>query len=177
MKKEVPVIETNRLRLRPISVDDASEIFKNWTADERVAKYMRWTVHQSTEMTATWLKTEVNGNENSKSYQWAFIKKEDGCLFGAGGVNFNDSENCYELGYNLMYPEWNKGYATEAAKAIVDFVIEELGEKQMVAGFMIDNDASGRVMEKCGFVYEKNEVGVKLDGKTKFDSKRYRLKK
>jgi len=79
------------------------------------------------------------------------------------------------MGY-IMYSEWNKGYATEAARAIIDFARNTLMETEMVAGYMVGNDASGKVMEKCGIIYEKNDTAVKFDGKTVIDTRRYRLK-
>lgn len=176
MKQPITVIETKRMILRPVSLDDATDIYEKWTSDERVAKYMRWTVHKSAGVTAMWLKAEVEGNMKGNSYQWAFTCKEDGYLFGTGGIFMNEDEKCYEIGYQIMYDKWNKGFATEAAKAIIDFTHNTLKEKEMVAGYMAGNDASGRVMEKCGFVYEKNAKAVKFDGKTVIDTKRYRLK-
>lgn len=177
MKQPITIIETERIILRPVSIDDAADIFEKWTSDERVAKYMRWTVHQSSDATAKWLDAEVEGNKSRTSYQWAFTRKEDGYLFGTGGIFMNQEENCYEIGYQIMHDEWGKGYATEAAKAIIEFTKDTLHEKEMVAGYMVGNDASGRVMEKCGFVYEKNATAVKFDGKTVIETKRYRLKK
>lgn len=176
MKQPIIVIKTERMVLRPVSVNDASEIYEKWTSDECVAEYMRWTVHKSVDVTAQWLKAEVDGNENGNSYQWAFTRKADGYLFGTGGIFMNEDEKCYEIGYQIMYDEWNKGFATEAAKAIINFARNTLKENEMVAGYMVGNNASGRVMEKCGFTYEKDAKAVKFDGKTIIDTKRYRLK-
>jgi ribosomal-protein-alanine N-acetyltransferase len=176
MKHPITVIKTERMVLRPVSVDDATDIYEKWTSDDHVARYMRWIVHESAEVTAEWLRAEVEGNVNGTSYQWAFTRKEGGYLFGTGGIFMNEDESCYEIGYQIMYNEWNKGFATEAAMAIIDFALNTLHEKEIVAGYMVGNDASGRVMEKCGFVYEKNAKALKFDGKTVIDTKRYRLK-
>ena len=177
MKKKVPVIETERLRLRPVAMGDADEIFNNWAADERVARYMTWTVHPSAKMTAIWLRAEIKNNENGRSYHWAFVKKEDGRLIGSGSIFYNEAEKCYELGYQVMYSEWYKGYATESVGAIVDFALNVLGESQLVACHIVGNEGSGRVLEKCGFVYNKDRTGTKSDGKTTFMSRQYRLRK
>ena len=79
------------------------------------------------------------------------------------------------MGYNIMHEFWNKGYASEAAKAMLDFAINELGQKEFVAWHAVDNPASGKVMAKCGFVHEKNEMQTKFDGVTSWETKKHRL--
>jgi len=170
-----PILETERLILRPLSVADANNIYERWCTDERVAKYVRWFVHSSVDVTVQWLKAEEKNIPSDKVYQWGFTRKEDGYLFGSGGIHYNEEEDAWELGYNLMYSFWNQGYATEAAKAMLDFGINELGVKEFIAWHAVENPASGAVMRKCGFVYEKNEVHTKFDGVTAFDTKKHRL--
>ena len=75
-----------------------------------------------------------------------------------------------------MHKYWNQGYTTEIVKGILEFAQKELGIKEFVAWHAIENPASGAVMKKCGFVYEKDGVSKKFDGVTTFESKRYRLK-
>lgn len=108
-------------------------------------------------------------------YQWGFELKDSGYLFGGGEINFNEKEGVFELGYNIMFKYWNQGYTTETAKAILEFGIKELGQKEFIAWHTVDNPASGAVMKKCGFVYEGNETHTKFDGVTSYDSKKYRL--
>ena len=74
-----------------------------------------------------------------------------------------------------MYKYWNHGYTTEAAKAILEFGINTLKQKEFIAWHAVDNPASGAVMKKCGFVYESNEIHTKFDGVTSYDTKKYRL--
>ena len=74
-----------------------------------------------------------------------------------------------------MYKYWNQGYTTEAAKAILEFAVKELKQSEIIAYHAVDNPASGAVMRKCGFGYEKNEIHTKLDGVTSYEVKRYRL--
>ena len=170
-----PIIETERMILRPLSVADAEDIYERWTSDERVSKYMRWCTHGSVNDTIEWLKMEENNISSDKIYQWGFTLKESGYLFGCGGVNYNEAEGAFELGYNIMHKYWNQGYTTEAAKAILEFAIKELNQKEFVSWHAVDNPASGAVMKKCGFVYECNEIHTKFDGVTSWDTKKHRL--
>lgn len=170
-----PIIETERMILRPLSVADAADIYERWTTDERVAKYVRWSVHRSVEDTIQWLKAEEESIPGDNAYQWGFTLKESGYLFGSGGIFLNEDEGVWELGYNLMHKFWNQGYATEAARAMIDFGVNVLNQREYIAWHAVENPASGAVMRKCGFVYEKNEVHTKFDGVTAFDTKKHRL--
>ena len=172
---KTPIIETERMILRPLSVMDANDIYERWTFDDRVSKYVRWCTHNSVKDTMEWLKVEENNILSDRIYQWGFTLKDNGYLFGSGGINFNEEECIFELGYNIMHKYWNQGYTTEAAKAILEFAVGELKQSKFIAWHAVDNPASGAVLRKCGFVYEHNEIHTKFDGVTSYDTKKYRL--
>jgi [ribosomal protein S5]-alanine N-acetyltransferase len=65
----------------------------------------------------------------------------------------NGHSNFYELGYRFMQKYWGKGYATEAAKAMIDYGFNEMGLTEIYAMTDIDNKASRHVLEKCGMSY------------------------
>jgi len=172
---KTPIIETERMILRPLAVADAKDIYERWTSDERVSKYVAWCTHTSVKETMEWLIIEESNILSDKVYQWGFTLKDSGYLFGCGGVSFNDKEGVFVLGYNIMHKYWNQGYTTEAAKAILNFAVNELKQREFVACHAIDNPASGTVMKKCGFVYENNEIHTKFDGVTSWEAMKYRL--
>ena len=62
---------------------------------------------------------------------------------------------CWEVGYNLGKKYWGKGYTTEALKRVLDFAEEELQLTEFVGRYAKENTASGNVMKKLGFQYEK----------------------
>ena len=168
---KTPVIETNRMILRPLSVSDANDIYERWTSDARVSRYVRWCTHNCVNDTIEWLKAEEASISDNNSYQWGFSLKDNGYLLGSGGLVYNEKENAFELGYNIMHKYWNCGYTTEAAKAILEFAVKELNQTEFIACHAVDNPASGAVIRKCGFVYEYNDKCTKFDGVTSFDTK------
>lgn len=172
---KTPILETERLVLRPLEIADAETVFANWTNDEEVAKFMRWSKHENVEITKAWIQSEVDFLEHDGIYNFGFVLKETGELIGSGGLVFIEDKGMYELGYNLMKKYWNKGLATEAAKRILEFGIQELGQTRFFCCHAKDNPASGRVMEKVGFKYQNDAVYYSWDKTKKYDSKDYIL--
>jgi RimJ/RimL family protein N-acetyltransferase len=74
----------------------------------------------------------------------------DGAVLGCCGIGKRDGEHP-EVGYWLGVPFWGKGYATEAARALIDHAFGELGYDVLVSGARVSNPASRRVLQKCGF--------------------------
>lgn len=172
---KTPILETERLLLRPLTVDDAESAFANWTSDPDVAKFMRWELHKSISETREWLLSEETLVESDRVYNWGFILKETGELIGSGGLVFIDSKDMYELGYNMMRKYWRKGLTTEAANAIIGFGKNKLMQKQFYCCHAIDNPASGKVMTKVGFQYQNDGVYYSWNQERKFESKEYLL--
>lgn len=171
MSKE-PIIETERLILRPITLEDAEVCF-NWNSDERVTRFMSYSTLTDISQTIDWIKsTLVDKNE----WNWAFVLKEGNRVIGTGSIGPDAKmEGYWGMGYNLNYDFWNKGYATEAMKAIINFVYRELGITKICACYAVENPASGRVMEKCGLKFFKNGEYTKTDGSETFKAKFYKI--
>lgn len=73
---QTPTIESKRIILRPLRVEDAQDIYERWTSDDRVSQYVRWSTHQSVEETIWWLQEEEKNNSGEDSYQWGFVDRE-----------------------------------------------------------------------------------------------------
>lgn len=147
------IIKTDRLILRPLTDNDAVEMFKNWTWDERVSRYCRWHPHKSIEETKQLLKMYKSQAESGFNYRWGIELKSNGALIGVIDViDLSDDKKTAEVGYVLAYDYWNNGYLTEALKAVIDELFSS-GVEKVIADHHIDNLASGRVMEKCGMKF------------------------
>jgi RimJ/RimL family protein N-acetyltransferase len=141
----VPVLETARLILRPPSVEDAKTIAL-LANDLRIAQNTTLPHPYTSGNAEAWL-AAVNKKEGEATF---VVTLADGTLIGACGVEHRDGPTP-ELGYWFGAPFWGKGYATEAARAIIDHVFADLGHDALLAGARISNPASRRVLEKCGF--------------------------
>lgn len=168
-----PVIETDRLILRPLTVADAKAVLK-WTGDSRVSKYMAYTGYDDINIAIEWLSSLT---DEKKEWNWGFVLKENGKLIGSGSIGEDKFMAGYwGIGYNIRYDCWNKGYTTEAMKAIISFSHNELGVDKICSNHAVDNPASGRVMEKCGLTFDHFGEYSKIDGSQTFKCKFYKMK-
>jgi RimJ/RimL family protein N-acetyltransferase len=146
-------ITTPRLRLRPFEDIDARRI-AYLAGDYPVARMCGRVPHPYTMANAYefigWI---TRSREDGKEYSFAVTAPRDG-LIGSCGVSRSGDpdESVYELGYWLGMPYWGLGYASEAARAVMDWARDQLGAKAFVAGHYADNPASGHVLRKLGFV-------------------------
>lgn len=167
---QTPILETERLILRPLSTADAPVVFK-WASDERVSRYMIYPNHKDISVTLQWLESIDNSSEND--YDFGFVEKDSGELISSGGVYWESERNQWRVGYNLRFASWHKGYATEAAKEMVRFAKEELGAERIGSCHAVENPNSGRVLQKCGLVFTKYSEYSKFDGSVTFKCKEY----
>ena len=172
---KTPKLETKRLILRTMTVEDAEVAFTNWTGDPEIAKFMRWERHKDIMETKEWLMAEEACIESDEVYNWGLVLKETGELIGSGGLVFIEEKGMYELGYNIMKKYWNKGLATEASAKIIKFAKSELKQRKFYCCHAKENPASGKVMMKVGFVYQNDGVYYSWDKQRKFESKEYVL--
>ena len=151
-----PILETERLILRPFKEDDAINVFECWESDPDVAKYMFWTSHNDIAKTKEWIDFELGQIEKDDWYRYAIVQKENKELMGTAILYYDEEVDCWEIGYNLGKKYWNKGYVTEAMKKVIAFAQEELHISEIVGRYAKENPASGNVMRKLGFQYEKD---------------------
>ncbi len=153
---KTPTLNTDRLLLRPFTEDDALAVFEGWESDPEIAKYMFWTSHNDIEKTKEWLSFEISQIEKDDWYRFALVLKETGALIGTVLIYYEEEVECWEIGYNLGKRYWGKGYATEAMSRVIEFAVEEIHISEIVGRYAKENPASGNVMKKLGFQYEKD---------------------
>ena len=148
-------IETSRLILRPFVKEDAQAMFDNWASDPEVTKFLSWPTYQSVEDAHTILNIWVPQYSDPTFYQWAIELKEIGQPIGSiSVVNHDDRVDMVEIGFCIGKNWWSRGITTEALKAVMEYLFEEVGAQRIEAGHDPNNPASGAVQRKCGLQYE-----------------------
>jgi RimJ/RimL family protein N-acetyltransferase len=145
------VLETERLVLRAPRPDDA-EALARLINDRRIAINTARLPHPYSMEDAEQFIAAVNRQDG----EVAFLITLDDALIGGCGVAQSDTQP--ELGYWVGVPFWGQGFATEAARAVIDHAFSSLGHEILEAGARVSNPASRRVLEKCGFQW----TGVRL---------------
>jgi RimJ/RimL family protein N-acetyltransferase len=143
-EQNVPVLQTDRLTLRAPARGDVKAIAR--LANEPcIAENMLRVPHPYRVEDAEQFVAAVNRQPGEA----AFLVALDGGPIGICSIELREGEA--EIGYWLGVPFWGRGYATEAARALIDHAFGELGHKALVSGARVSNPASRRVLEKCGF--------------------------
>jgi len=140
-----PVLETERLVLRAPRFEDAKAVV-TLANDRRVAENTARIPHPYRQADADEWITGVTAGACKET----FLITLDGAAIGACGLDMRDAPTP-ELGYWLGAQYWGHGFATEAARAVIDYAFEHLEHDALQAGARVSNPASRRVLEKCGF--------------------------
>ena len=144
-------IETERLVLREFREDDWPDMLIYWT-DPRYRRYYPEVADVERavrDLVGRFVAAQAE--RPRRAWQLAIVDKTDGRLIGNCGVRVNDPERREgNIGYELNPRTWGRGYATEAARAILGFGFDELGLHRVWAECVADNTGSARVLEKLG---------------------------
>ncbi len=105
-------------------------------------------------MAEEWISTHLPKHEAGELVNFAITVVESGLLIGAIGMTINARFRRAELGYWVGKEYWNRGYCTEASRAVIEYGFRELGLNKIVAHHISRNPSSGRVMTKCGMKKE-----------------------
>lgn len=152
-----PTLETDRLNLRPLNVDDAPDIF-SYAKNIEVSQYTLWQPHKNLEDSIKFISEYA-----FQKYQEEELKPLAVCLKSDGDSKMIGTVGCYwksktsnvmELAYALSQDYWGKGIMTEASHAIIDYCFENTSVNRICARFKSENIGSGRVMEKLEMTYE-----------------------
>jgi len=156
--KGTQTIITERLILRSFCLEDTEMFHKHIGNDKKVQEYFLMAFSETEEQTREFI-ADLVGKYDERKYWWAIELKDSHEVIGQIlGINARDYFFNIEIGYSIGQLYWNKGYTTEALKAVIDF-LHEVGYHRIVCAFITENLASKRVMEKAGMEYE----GIRKD--------------
>ena len=142
---------TDRILLRPWREEDAEALFK-YASDAEVGPRAGWAPHRSVEESLEIIRTVFHNDTT-----WAIVWKETQEPIGA--IGYGPSCECDlparpdepTVGYWVGKPYWNRGICSEALRLLLEHVCSTTAIPSLISGHYVDNPASGRVMEKCGF--------------------------
>ena len=152
--KDPPTLRTERLILRRMSRDDRNDMFE-YASDPTVTRYLLWEPHTDRHYTARYLAYVQSRYRAGEFFDWAVIYAPSGKMIGTCGfcaIDFNNAAG--EVGYVLNPAFWHHGIAPEALCEVIRFGFKTLGLNRIEARYIVGNEASLRVMQKAGMVFE-----------------------
>ncbi len=149
-------IETERLILRRFEYSDIDSMIRNWIADEKTQWDYGEPFYSTPEEVRALLDTKYIGSYNREDYyRWAVIEKSSGECIGQIAYFTVDSKNQHgEIEYVIGPAFQGRGYATEMTKAVIAFGFEKINFHRIEIDCRTENEASRKVIEKCGLTYE-----------------------
>ncbi|MCL7749448.1 GNAT family N-acetyltransferase [Halalkalibacter alkaliphilus] len=150
----LPILTTDRLILRKISLNDLEAMF-DYGSNEEVTKYVTWNTHQTLTDTREFIDFVLQNYENQQVAPWGIELKDEQKFIGTiDFVWWKPTHKTAEIGYVISQDYWGKGITTEAATKVVEFGFEQMDLVRIQARCFVENLRSQRVMEKIGMSFE-----------------------
>ena len=145
------IIETPRLVLRkPVFPDDAQRIFESYAHDPAVTRFLTWRPHYDVHESLRILHTRVEWWDEGHELSWVITTRTDRAVIGMISASDNDDPTGYSLGFVLARAHWGHGYATEAARAVVETLLARPATTHVWAIADRENHASIKVLQNAG---------------------------
>ena len=151
--RTAPPLLTERLVLRSFTLEDAADV-QRLAGDPDVASTLPNMPHPYEDgMAEEWMRSCSERYEKDEALNFAITLRVDKYFIGGIAVRLDQENKEGELGYWIGKPYWNRGYMTEAARAVVAYSFKVLKLNRIHAKYFTRNAASKRVMEKIGMRY------------------------
>lgn len=149
-----PILTTPRLRLRQITETDADGMITIF-GDPEMMLYLKQPLRDTREKALELIDWLGNIYQKQESVNWGITLHDDDHLIGMCGMyDWERDDRRADIGYQIIRAHWGKGYATEAARAIIGWCFENLDLHRVQADCTDGNIASEKVMLKCGLKVE-----------------------
>ena len=149
-----PTLETEHLLLRELTDADAPTLF-TYFSDPAYVRYLSFGLHTSIEQTRGFIDWTRAGYAQKDGIRWGIWLKSNDLLIGTCGLHFWKREiRCAEAGYHVAPAYWGQGIASELLPALLEFGFRRMNLNRIEGKHVAGNEASGRVMLKCGFRQE-----------------------
>lgn len=149
-----PVLETSRLLLRRISLEDVDALFV-MRSDKETMKFIPRPVAQKQEGVIALIQRMDSGIENNETINWGIVLKENNLFIGTiGYVRAKPEDHRAEVGYMIGKTHSGKGYTTEALNEVIKYGFNTMNLHSIEAVIDPGNFASEKILQKCNFVKE-----------------------
>ncbi len=153
MFETFPQLTTERLELIEIKKTHLIDFF-NLFRDERVALYYQIIPFKEAKDAQVYLDLFEFRLKRETGIRWGIALKGFTEIIGTIGFNSFQRNHTGNLAYDLQFNFWNRGYATEAARAVLEYGFDHLQIRRVEADVVIGNTASDRVLVKLGFKFD-----------------------
>jgi ribosomal-protein-alanine N-acetyltransferase len=149
-----PTLETDRLLLRKMTLDDAKVVFA-YASDPEVARFVLWDAHRTLEDSTAFLEHTIRKYKTGGEPDWGIVYKGDRRFIGTCGfASWEPAHARAELGYAVSKEYWGRGLTSEAVRALISFGFEKMNLNRIEARCIAENVASARVLDKAGMTCE-----------------------
>lgn len=150
-----PTLYTSRLVLSQPVIEDAEDVISQMNSTSEISENtltIPFPYHK--EHADFWFQMADYSFRKKEAFIFGIREKDNLKLIGAIGLHLDAAHNKAEVGYWLGKSFWNNGYVSEALLEVIKFGFDELKLNKIFASHFHHNPASGKVLEKCGFVLE-----------------------
>ncbi|MRH43469.1 GNAT family N-acetyltransferase [Aquibacillus halophilus] len=149
-----PVLTTNRLLLREITDEDAKDVFTCFS-NNKVTRFYGQESLENIEQAKNIVEFFANSYKEKRGLRWGIELKGSKGLIGTIGFNaWVPKHKRAEIGYEINPNYWRKGYASEAATAVISFGFENIDLTRIGAVVFMKNESSTNLLTKLGFQQE-----------------------
>lgn len=150
-----PILKTERLTLRQITMNDTQDWLSAWNHPE----VLRYLIDFETEPDEAEVKSIIEWADaiyaNKTGIRWAITDTDDDVMVGSCGFHLYNPQNRWaEIGYELHFDHWRKGIMSETVNAVLDFCFETLNCHRVEANVTVGNEGSAGLLRSLGFTLE-----------------------
>ncbi|WP_155590823.1 GNAT family N-acetyltransferase [Lysinibacillus cavernae] len=149
-----PILETERLRLRELTQEDAPAIFRCFS-NEAVTRYYGQEPFVDKQQAEQLVKQFANNFEGKRGIRWGIERKDTNEVIGTIGFHlWLAAHKRAEIGYEIHPDYWRQGYTKEAVQKAITYGFEHLNLNRIGAVVFLENEASNQLLMKLGFQQE-----------------------
>jgi ribosomal-protein-alanine N-acetyltransferase len=152
--QNLPRLETGRLILRKLTLDDLEDVYA-YSSDAEVTRFLRWGPHKTVAQTESYIREVLQEYREGRDGPWGIEYRASGQAVGAIHLmEISARHRKAQIGFLLSRACWGRGLMAEALLRVLQYAFENVGLNRVEAFCLVDNLAGVRVLEKAGMQKE-----------------------